>query len=1050
MKRPAAIVWAALAATAILVPAAALADSFAGYIPGRMVLDLEPGYRPVVTEAAGGGVLLEDPALQAVAAELRVSNLEPLFPDLRFAGKSGVPDLSRHWVAEFDPAIDLDRAQAAFAALPGVSKAFKDELRRMDIAIPNDPGLSGQWYLRNTSYGGKDVHWLGGWQEAQGDSNVIVAVIDSGVDWHHPDLGGPHPDHVNGALFTNWTEYYGTTGIDDDHNGRMDDIRGWDFVSGASGGWPGEDMSVADNNPMDFGGHGTGCSGNVAPLTGNALGISGTAGGCKILAVRAGYLSSTGTGLIGMTWAAQGITYATNMGAKVINCSWGSSSILADAVDYAQLNGVIIVAAAGNDNHEVPEFLGTADGVLSVAATGPGDEKASFSSYGTWVELSAPGAGIYTTWYDHDTASSTYATVDGTSFAAPITCGSIALLWSAHPGYTREQIIALLLSSCDNIDDINPTLAGKLGAGRVNLLKALGDRTHRVPLEFVSIDDAVNSAAAGDTIDLATSLFLAAPFEIKDKDLTYRGGWNDAFTTRDPIGTPTVITALPSSPAMSVGNDAGTGVVVDGFRCTGGGGQQFTSIPYTGRYGGGLVVSGDATLRNIDVTGNATGSSTLIGGGGGVLLYDSNAVLENVQVHGNTSLYGAGVYVYRGAPTLTDCVIDANTSIVNNPSAPRGGGIYVTDATLTLRRTVVSGHANADLGGGLYAANATGATTVVLDHAEITGNTAKTKGCGVYVNGGTLTAVGGLVAANVPSPTSTFLYGGGICVEGGAANLDSLVVRDNAGMIGGGVAKLAGGSLTVANSVLQDNSAVFFAGGLYLDTVPGAVLTGNTIAVNAGGSAGGGAYISNSSATFTRNLVAANGGSTAAAQGIYATGGNLVFDCNDVHGNAGGDFGGVTNPTGANGNVSADPQFCDLAARDLTLFDTSPCLPVHSGGCGQIGALGQGCTQGTGVDDGPGQGVPSVFRVDPAFPNPFNPSTTIRFALPAAARASVRIYDAGGRLVRTLVDGDLGAAVHAVVWRGDDDAGRRVGSGVYFYRVKAGADEHTGPLALIK
>ncbi len=1049
MKRLALTVWVALAATTVLVPVAALADSFAGYIPGRMVLELEPGYRPVVAKAAGG-VVVDDPALQTLATDLRVSVLEPLYPVARFAGKSGAPDLSRHWVAEFDPSVDLDTALAAFATLPGVRKAVKDELHRMDIAVPNDPALSSQWYLRNTSYGGKDVRWLGGWQEAQGDSNVIVAVIDSGVDWHHPDLGGPHPDKVNGALFTNWTEYYGNPGTDDDHNGRIDDIRGWDFVSGAANVWPGEDASTADNNPMDFGGHGTGCAGNVAPLTGNGLGISGTAGGCKILAVRAGYLSSTGTGLVGMTWASQGIIYATDMGARVINCSWGSSSILETAVDYAQLNGVILVAAAGNDNHEIPQFLGTADGVLSVAATGPGDEKASFSSYGTWVELSAPGAGIFTTWYDHVTASSTYATVDGTSFAAPITCGSLALLWSAHPTYDREQIIALLLATCDDIDVVNPTLAGKLGAGRVNLLKALGDRVHEVPQEFDSIDDAVNSAAAGDTIALAAALVLTAPFEIKDKDLTYLGGWDNAFLARDPIGTPTVITALPTSTAMSVSNGAGPGVVVDGFRCTGGGGQQYTSIPFTGRYGGGLIVSGDAHLRNIDVTGNTTGSGTQIGGGGGVLLYDSNAVLENVRVHGNTSLYGAGVYAYRGAPTLTDCVIDANTSIVNNPSAPRGGGVYVTDATLTLRRTVVSGHANADLGGGLYAANSTGATTVVLDHAEISGNTAKSKGCGVYVNGGTLTAVGGLVAANVPSPSATFLYGGGICVEGGAANLDSLEVRDNAGMIAGGVAKLAGGSLTLANSVLTGNTAVFFAGGIYLDGVSGAALTGNTIADNTGGSAGGGGYFSNSSATLTRNLIAANGGSAAAAQGVYASGGSLVFNCNDVHGNLGGDFGGVTNPTGANGNVSLNPQFCDLAAGDLTLFDTSPCLPAHSGSCGQIGAFGQGCTLGTGVDDGPGQGVPAVFRVDPAFPNPFNPSTTIRFAMPAAARASVRIFDAGGRLVRTLIEGDLGAAVHTVVWQGDDDDGRRVGSGVYFYRVRAGTDEHTGPLALIK
>ena len=486
MKRTAMPTVILLLALSTILATSALADSLAGYIPGRLVLEFTPGFTPTVDKAADG-LVINDAGLQELSTRFGGKDLEQLFPNLKHPNKSGAAELQRQWVVVLDERTNLDEALSAYAALDGVSKVWKDEMHYTSIAVPNDPSLVQQWYLRNTTYGDKDIRWLGGWAEAQGDSNIIIAIIDSGVDWQHPDLGGTNADFTDGAIWINWTEYFGTPGSDDDGNGRIDDIRGWDFVSFATDPWPGEDGSFADNDPMDFGGHGTGCAGSAAAITNNGIGISGTAGGCKIMAVRAGWLLNDGGtpgGVVGMTYASQAITYATDNGANLINCSWGSSSSLFTALNYATTNGVQVVNAAGNDGDSIPEYLDNYSGSISVAALSSDDTKVGFSNFGSWVEVSAPGDNIHTTWFDYTTMSSSYATVDGTSFASPITCGAIALIWSANPGLTLSEAVDLMYDTCDNLDAANPGYVGDLGAGRISLLRALGDNFQKGPDEF--------------------------------------------------------------------------------------------------------------------------------------------------------------------------------------------------------------------------------------------------------------------------------------------------------------------------------------------------------------------------------------------------------------------------------------------------------------------------------------------------------------------------------------------------------------------------------------
>ncbi len=184
--------------------------------------------------------------------------------------------------------------------------------------------------------------------------------------------------------------------------------------------------------------------------------------------------------------------------------------------------------------------------------------------------------------------------------------------------------------------------------------------------------------------------------------------------------------------------------------------------------------------------------------------------------------------------------------------------------------------------------------------------------------------------------------------------------------------------------------------------------------------------------------------------GIYVEAvGSQALECNDICGNTDGDYLGVIpDPTGTNGNISTDPLFCDAENWDYTLFNNSPCLPANND-CGLLmGALGQGCHDGTPAEEPP---LPASHALFQNHPNPFNPTTTIAFALPEAARVDLSVFDVTGRRVATLLDDDpREAGAHGVIWRGSDDAGRALAGGVYFYRLQAGDYLATKKMLLLK
>jgi len=1023
-------------------------------VPGRILVSFEPGVQISIDKSAGvprTGLA----NLDAVLDNHGTVSLEPLFGDMirSFDDPATRADLARHYILHFEGKAGNDAMNADLKALPIVQDSDSDMVFKQagTAYMPND--LAGpQWHLRNITIGGGDTRAIGGWAETLGDTSVVVAVLDSGVDWHHPDLGGAHPDKVNGSIWTNWTEYYGTPGSDDDGNGYVDDIRGWDYVNVSEHQvWPGEDYGPPDNDPMDFGGHGTLVSGCIAPITDNGIGIAAMVPGSKIMAIRIGWYSSDGNGYSNASLMAQGFVYATANGADIINLSYGTgySTPFASAIQAALNAGLVICVAAGNDNEDNPGYLQglTDDRILTVAASNSGDGKSDFSNYGAWIDVTAPGSNIYTTVYNFPTDESTYGSTQGTSFACPIAAGGCALIWSAYPEFSSAQVAELIQSSCDDIDHLNPGYEGELGSGRINMLKALGDNIQQVPQEFLDIQDALNMAAIGDILKVLGSLELPT-VTMQGKSLQVLGGYNAGYITRDPVNNKTLISGNPNDPALQFYGDVDQTCVFDGFEVTNGGGRFYADIPYPGRYGGGIMINGNSpTMRNVEVSGNSVGAFNELGLGGGITLSNSEAVLEDITVTGNTAIYGAGVYIYQSDVTLTNVTIDGNTVITDNlDSDPRGGGMHIIDSDVVLNNVTLNNHQDVNLGGGLYAAILNGTSNIELNDCLVSNNSSKTAGSGLGIYGGTFTAYDSEIVDNGFSAAATFQSGGGIYATATNVTLDGVTIDNNAAHAAGAGEFASCPTVMMTNTVITNNSGQFFSGSVYLNASVEATVQNVTFAQNSCPAGGAGLYSISTPLTVSNTISAFNTGGTGIANGMYIVG-TPVLECNDVFGNDGAGYGGIDDPTGTAGNIAADPLFCDVAEGDFRVSPAGPCAPEQSGGCGLIGALEADCGTVNGVED---SAIPMVFRVDPNYPNPFNPITNIRFAIPEGGHTSVVIFDVKGRKVRTLVDAQLPAATHSVQWRGQDDRGRNAAAGIYFYRVTSGDHSAVGRMALIK
>ncbi|MDP3024368.1 MAG: S8/S53 family peptidase [candidate division Zixibacteria bacterium] len=460
------------------------------YVPNQFVVQFKTEAEPVRPMLLKGIVTTGVQALDALNQRFEVTAIEREFPGAK--PEPGAPDLSRYHIVTFSQQYRLEDAMSAYAALPNVQSVEPIGIHPLYDIYPNDPYFQGQadpwnqWGLHNAS--DHDIDAPCAWQINPGSTSVIMAILDSGVRYYHKDLGGASWPSTTGNIWINPGEIAGN-GVDDDGNGYKDDWIGWDWVTGVTGCKKGEDCKTTDNDPRDFAGHGTHVAGIAGAMTNNARGVAGTAGGwgdgttgsigngAKIMCLRIGWLSASGSGYVRMDFAAQAFYYAANKGATSANCSWGSSNSggLGAAVDYAIAHGVLICHAAGNSNNNVADYLGARTDVMNVAATDKNDVKASFSSYGTWVDVSAPGVDIVSTYHNYqDPANDYVAAMSGTSMATPFVTGEAALVKSKYPSYTWSDIYNQIKNTTDNIDALNPGYVGQLGTGRINACRALG------------------------------------------------------------------------------------------------------------------------------------------------------------------------------------------------------------------------------------------------------------------------------------------------------------------------------------------------------------------------------------------------------------------------------------------------------------------------------------------------------------------------------------------------------------------------------------------------
>ena len=373
-------------------------------------------------------------------------------------------------------------------------------------AIPNDPSFSKLYGLNNTGQtGGKfdaDIDAVEAWDSFSGTGQTVVAVIDTGVDYNHQDL--------KENIWTNPREIAGN-GVDDDGNGYVDDIHGYDFANN-------------DPDPMDDNGHGTHVSGTIGAVGNNGIGIAGVTWRTRIMALK--FLDASGSGYL--SDAIRALDYAVANGARLSNNSWGGGgyeATLGQAISKAAGMGHIFVAAAGNSasNNDVTASYPASyayDNVVAVAATDQNDNLASFSNYGaTTVDIAAPGVNIYST-----LPGNSYGSYSGTSMATPQVTGALALYLDANPTANISQAITALYQSADSLVSLTNRVAGARRLNIGNMLKGTSSPPAATDVAGAKVTKGQFNWA-NNQVSSATLTFSEAidPASFTLSDLVFRG-----------------------------------------------------------------------------------------------------------------------------------------------------------------------------------------------------------------------------------------------------------------------------------------------------------------------------------------------------------------------------------------------------------------------------------------------------------------------------------------------------------------------------------------------
>ncbi len=403
----------------------------------------------------GPAKLKEFPELQEMIGDHEIERIYNPF-------KTPDPEIQNIYRVHFNAEKEVDQLVEKLRALSYTDYAQKKVLYEQfggdggyaPFATPNDIHPKQAWFIDS-------VDAESAWDMTKGDPNVKVAVVDDAVEVSHPDIAA--------NVYSNPDETAGDS-VDNDNNGYIDDVRGWDAADKDN------DPHPPDNHPLyGFGSiftHGTHTSGIAVGVTNNDTGIAALSHNTSLIPIK---INSDDSQLpIGIEEPAAGVDYAISAGADVISMSFGggADSVLNDMLRTAHDDSIVLVAASGNNGSSDTTYPAGLEEVISVGATSFGDSVADFSNYGTWVDVMAPGDSIYSSIViEGDTQ--TWGKQSGTSMACPMAASLCGLILSESPNLTPSQVEMCLKSGAENIDDINPSYVDSMGAGRINARKSV-------------------------------------------------------------------------------------------------------------------------------------------------------------------------------------------------------------------------------------------------------------------------------------------------------------------------------------------------------------------------------------------------------------------------------------------------------------------------------------------------------------------------------------------------------------------------------------------------
>jgi subtilisin family serine protease len=573
--------------------------------------------------------------------------------------------------------VSYDQLHTALGALPGFQFVEPNGVMHYASTTPNDTSFGNEDGLNNTGQLGgtsdADIDAPEAWDFTKGSTSTVVADLDSGVNYNHQDLSANkwvNPNEIAG------------NGIDDDGNGKADDVNGYDFVN-------------TDHTPLDDVGHGTSTAGVIAAAGNNSTGVAGVAWTTKILPVKVG--DSTGLTYANITSGIEYVNGLNDVGVNVhvINASFGGTGTdpsVETAIQDAAARNIMFVAAAGNwgDGHQTAGWNNdttgqaiypasyTDDNIISVAATDDNDALTNFSNYGsTSVDLAAPGGNIYTTTYDPlNPNNSSYGYVSGTSFSAPMVAGVAALAFSLKPDLTVAQVKDAILSHTD----AKTSLSGKtVTGGRLNAYSTLNSINNNYTGFSATLigddqggahaDDILIRPKSGDSTKTEITKFISGSYQVQytvnNTNATKIGiftlAGNDFVSVADGVNNRISINGGSGADSLQGGNyiDSIVGEVGNDTIYGGGAGDSIDGN------GGADYIQGDALFGSSgnDTISGDSGNDTMFGNGGDDVLTGGSGNDSFSGDSGNDTLHAsADGYVDSGSGGSGTDVLDIDTS----------------------------------------------------------------------------------------------------------------------------------------------------------------------------------------------------------------------------------------------------------------------------------------------------------------------------------------------------------------------------------------------------